>query len=53
MSQLKRVRGTVTYGKNTIDILYRALETKDIDDKWIRDNFKGLHEQKIRYLMNV
>lgn len=47
MSQLKRVRGVMTYPNNTINILYAALEAGDIDNDWIIANFKGLHEQKV------
>ena len=49
MSQLKRIRGTIQYSNETIKILFKALEAGDINDQWIKDNFKGLHEQKVRH----
>jgi len=49
IAQLNRIRGVTTYSANTIKILFEALEAGDIDDKWIKDNFKTLHAQKVKY----
>ena len=50
LSQLNRIRGTVAYSRNTISILNEALENGDIDDNWIKTNFKHLHAQKVKHL---
>jgi predicted nucleotidyltransferase len=46
-SQLRRIRGAVVYDNKTIDILYHAFQTGDIDDLWIRSNFKGMTKEKL------
>lgn len=48
LSQLNRIRGTVQYSDNTLKILHAALLAGDIDDQWLKDNFKGLHEKKLK-----
>ena len=50
MAQLNRIRGVTTYDRKTIEILFNALDSGDIDDKWIRENFKTLHAQKVKHL---
>lgn len=46
-SQLKRVRGVPIYSPKTIKILFEALSNGDINDEWLRNNFKGMHEKKL------
>lgn len=52
LSQLARMRGTIQYSPTTLKILFKALENKDIDDAWLRENFKGLHEKKLKHEYN-
>jgi predicted nucleotidyltransferase len=47
LSQLNRIRGTIQFSDKTLRILFKALLAGDIDDQWLKDNFKGLHEKKL------
>lgn len=52
LSQLNRIRGTIQYSDKTLKILYKALENGDINEQWLKDNFKGMHEKKLIHNYN-
>ena len=46
-SQMKRISGSIVYKQQTKSILKNALLSGDIDDEWIRTNFKGLNSKNL------